>query len=395
MAARKHIALHVASAALLWAAWGASAKVYVEFRPRLSLMAGYNDNVELNGYGADGFGQVVPGLKLDIFGEHKLHVDVDCQAGLARLKNRPPSGGDIYANSETCAVGTRLNMSPRDKLLLRSSVSHAQDPFAIAGLGLLLRAGQQQIFVGKFYGEVDHALSQHTELDFLLDSQVLAFGVGDPGNGSMIAPGLRYAWKTSARSKWDLGVREQLFFGFGAAPNPRAPAGAPGGLLDQAHSALLGYTYAIAPWASLTVRGGASLVNGRTGDNLLPTARLELQSYVPGLAWEVILAHDLVIGPTSAGPLLGDLAEAGVMRDWEHFGVHGRFGLYRNASAFNANDLGTIGYSTEAGVAWKFTRDVRMELAALRDARIGNAAQAAQIDRDVVQLRFVWEKARF
>lgn len=395
MAARKHIALHVASAALLWAAWGASAKVYLEWRPRLSLMAGYNDNVELNGSGADGFGQVVPGLKLDIFGEHNLHVDLDCQAGLARLQNRPPSGGDIYANSETCGVGTRLNMSPRDKLVLRSSVSYAQDPFAIAGFGLLLRAGQQQIFVGKLNGEVDHALGQHTELDFLLDAQVLAFGAGDPGNGYMIAPGLRYGWKTSARSKWDLGVREQLFFGFGAAPNPRAPAGAPGGLLDQAHSALLGYTYAIAPWASLTVRGGAALVNGRTGDNLLPTARLELQSYTPVLAWEAILAHDLVIGPTSAGPLLGDLAEAGVMRDWEHFGVHGRLGIYRNASAFNANDLGTIGYSGEAGVAWKFTRDVRMELAALRDARIGNAAQAAQIDRDVVQLRFVWEKTRF
>jgi len=43
----------VAFAALL-AAGEAGAKVYVEWRPRISLMAGYNDNVLLNGSGADG-----------------------------------------------------------------------------------------------------------------------------------------------------------------------------------------------------------------------------------------------------------------------------------------------------------------------------------------------------
>ena len=68
----------VAFAALL-AAGEADAKVYVEWRPRISLMAGYNDNVLLNGSGADGFGQAVPGIKLDLFGEHNLHVAADCR----------------------------------------------------------------------------------------------------------------------------------------------------------------------------------------------------------------------------------------------------------------------------------------------------------------------------
>ena len=37
---------------------------------------------------------------------------------------------------------------------------------------------------------------------------------------------------------------------------------------------------------------------------------------------------------------------------------------------------------------------LRGEVAALRDARI-NDVTAAQVDRDVVQVRLTWEKARF
>src|SRR5205814_10219217 len=45
-----------AALAVLLSAWGASAKVYIEFRPRMSMMGGYDDNVRLNGSGADAFG---------------------------------------------------------------------------------------------------------------------------------------------------------------------------------------------------------------------------------------------------------------------------------------------------------------------------------------------------
>ena len=48
MAARKHLALHVACAVLFGTAWGAWAKVYIEFRPRLSLMGGYKGLVQAN-----------------------------------------------------------------------------------------------------------------------------------------------------------------------------------------------------------------------------------------------------------------------------------------------------------------------------------------------------------
>src|ERR1700674_2151316 len=214
MAARAQLALHVGLAVLLLA-WGASAKVYLELRPRLSMMAGYNDNVLLgnvpgsNSVGSDPFGQVQPGLKLDLFGEHDLHMDLDCQVGLARLAHPQEVGlsSGAFAANETCALGTKLHLSPRDRLLVLSSATYAQDPFSIAGLGLLWRAGQTQIFVAKFAGEIDHALSNHSEIDYGLDTQALAFGAGDPGNGYVIAPSVKYAWHTSARGKWDLGVR--------------------------------------------------------------------------------------------------------------------------------------------------------------------------------------------
>jgi len=394
MAATKH-ALRAAFAALLLAG-GASAKVYVEWRPRLSLMGGYNDNVQLNGSGGDSFGQAVPGLKLDIFGDHALHVAADCQVGLARLAN-PESFGissGTFASSETCLLDTRVHLSEQDKLQIRTGATYAQDPFSIAGLGLLLRPGQDHIFVARFFGEIQHALSGRTEIDYGLNAQALAFSAGDPGNGYVVAPHLRYAWKTSARSKWELGVREQLFFGVGADPNPLAPKGAPGGLLDQAHSALLGYTYALTPYASMITRGGAVLVTGMH-HAVQPVLRFTLESYTPTTAISLTVGHDLVIGPSNAGPLIGDIAEVGLTRDWEHVATRLRIGMYRNADVGHALQEGTLGYGAEVALGWKFTRDLRLEFAALRDARINDVTVAAQVDRDVLQLRFIWEKMRF
>src|SRR5438445_106291 len=135
------------------------------------------------------------------------------------------SSGALAAN-ETCNMETRVHLSPRDKLHFRGGATYAQDPFSIAGLGLLLRPGQSDIFVARINGDVEHALSGHSEIDYGLEGQALAFGSGDPGNGYVLAPNLRYAWKTSARSKWDVGGRDQLFFGVGApVGSPRATWG--------------------------------------------------------------------------------------------------------------------------------------------------------------------------
>ena len=102
-----------------------------------------------------------------------------------------------------------------------------------------------------------------------------------------------------------------------------------------------------------------------------------------------------MIGPSTAGPLIGDVAELGVVRDWEHVSAHFMIGMYRNAALSHAVDIGSLGYGTEVGLAWKFTRDLRIEAAALRDARINDLTTAHQVDRNVAQLRLVWEKARF
>src|SRR5437588_759367 len=119
MAARAHIAMLVAAAAL---AGPASAKVYTEVRPRVSLLGGYDDNVPLDGTGGDYFGRAQPGLRLDIYGDHRMHVDVDCQASLARLghpeKFREVSPSD-FATGEQCAAGYTERLSPRLQVHLR------------------------------------------------------------------------------------------------------------------------------------------------------------------------------------------------------------------------------------------------------------------------------------
>jgi hypothetical protein len=85
----------------------------------------------------------------------------------------------------------------------------------------------------------------------------------------------------------------------------------------------------------------------------------------------------------------------GVIQQWEKLGAHVRLGVYRNASAFNQGDLGSLGYGGEVGLDWSFTRDLKFGVAAGRDARINDPAIAAQVDRDVFQMRLTWEKARF
>ena len=76
--------------------------------------------------------------------------------------------------------------------------------------------------------------------------------------------------------------------------------------------------------------------------------------------------------------------------------MHLGTGIYRNIGVDKAYDAaGALGYTADASAAWKFTRDLRLEFAALRDARLNDLELAQQVDRDVLQLRFVWEKARF
>ena len=143
MATRKLLAMLVAAASVLEAP-EASAKVYVQLRPRATLVAGYDDNVQLDGSGADSFGQAVPGLKLDVFGEHQLHLNLDCQAGLAKLLHpeRFQRTSATLAANESCVVGFRDRLSARTTYKMNVRATYAQDPFAIAGLGLLLRPGQ-------------------------------------------------------------------------------------------------------------------------------------------------------------------------------------------------------------------------------------------------------------
>jgi hypothetical protein len=400
MAMRKYIVLLVALPGF-FRTGAAAADTETIWQPRVSATGGYDDNVQINGSGGDGFGQISPGVKVNVYGEHRLRVGFDCEVGLARLA-RPDefgfSSSSIFAD-EYCSLDTSVNLSARDKFKIRLSATYAQDPFALANLGLLLRAGQTNIFVGRLSVEDTHALSGHTGINYGLEGAVLTFGAGDAGNNYVLAPRVRYEWKTSQRSKWDVGVREQLFFGIGAAANP---GGKTAGLLGEGHSLLLGYTYDLTDWADVTVRGGPAVVTADTGiarnsgNAIMPTLRAELTGYTNAFEVRLTFAHDLVIGPSGGGALVGDIAEVGAAHRWEHLAVHGRMGAYRNASVYDQWQPGSSGYGGEAGIDWAFTRELKIGISAERDARLyDNNVLPGSVDRDVVQVRLTYEKARF
>ncbi len=393
MATRVHIPLLVALSAL--AAGPAGAKVYVEWKPRASFLAGFNDNVLLDGSGADGFGQARPGIRLDLFGDHQFHVDVDCQAGIGRLlhPDKFALNGGAFATSEQCIAHYKDRWSPRtaSHVLLRST--YAQDPFAISGLGLLLRAGQTQVFSTRLSAEVDHAVSPRAQWRFGFDSQVLAFGANDPGNGAVFTPSIGYAYRTSPYDNLSLTGREQLFYSFGATPQASAPQGVPGGIVTQAHSLQLGWERRLRPWATLKASGGPLYVTGQNGGQFSPAAKLEIESVTPRLAARLIVSHDLIIGASRAGAIVGDLAEVATLVTMGDFTGGLRAGVYRNSdlpSQFTA--IGPAGYSGEVSLDYRIGREWTVGLAALRDARLNKTDVGRQVDRDVVQLRLTWER---
>ena len=395
MAARIHTTLLVAVAALA-AAGPASAKVYVEWRPRISLFAGLNDNVPLDGSGGDAFGQARPGLKVDLFGDHQLHIDVDCQAGIGRLLHpeRFAEGG-AFASSEQCIASYRDRFSPRTtaRVLLRGTYS--QDPFALSGLGLLLRAGQTQVFSTRLNAEVEHTVSPRGQWKFAADAQVLAFGQNDPGNSALFMPSLGYAYRLSPYGTVEVTGREQLFYSFGATPQAAGGAGIPSGILSEGHSVLLGYVRRINPWSTLTVRGGPLYLTGMAGGQVSPVARIQVESVTPRAAIDLVVAHDLIIGASRAGPLVGDVAELALLGNLGDFTGHLRAGVYRNADVpTQFTRFGAAGYTGEAAVDYHLGREWTVGVAVLRDARLNDVNVGRQVDRDVVQLRLTWERFR-
>ena len=102
----------------------------------------------------------------------------------------------------------------------------------------------------------------------------------------------------------------------------------------------------------------------------------------------------ILIGPNNAGPLVGDIAELGWMYEIGRLSGHMRAGVYRNAGAYTQR-IGAIGYSGELAVDWALTRELKIGVAGMRDARLNDVTIEHQVDRDVVQLRLTWEKARF
>jgi hypothetical protein len=396
MATRASIAMLVAAAAVL-AARPASAKVYTEVRPRLSLLGGLDDNVPLDGTGGDYFGRAQPGLRVDIYGEHKMHVDFDCQASLARLGHpdrfREVSGSD-FATGEQCAVGYKENLSNRLQVRVQSRAGYMQDPLAISGLGLLLRPGQTHVFQGRLSGEAQLNVSPRSMWTFGVDSQALTFGANDPGNGSYVGPYATYAYLTTPYSRWEVTGREQLFFSFGADPSPLAPAGVQGGLLTEAHSAMGGYVRRLSAVTTVTARAGASYVTGNTAGLFEPVARFELESMLRNWGAHLIVMHDLSIGATRAGALGLDIAEADLLGKLGNFESHLRAGVYRNTAVGNFWQRGALGYGTELDVDYHIAKEWTVGLAAARDARLTDIDVGQQVDRDVVQLRVTWERAR-
>jgi hypothetical protein len=387
-------ALALLAAALPFAA---QARIYSVVRPRISLGAAFDDNVRFDGSGGDALSEAIPGLKLELFGEHHLRAMFDCQANIARLAHPDRFGytGSGFANGGACAMDLRDQLSERVRTVWSVRSTYASDAFAISSLGLLLRRGQTQVFQTRVSGLFTQAVSTRGALQYGVYANLLNFGRNDPGNGFQVAPQLGYTLRTSERDTADFSVREQLFYGDGATAVPGVHGAADSGLLAEGTSALAGFTHRFTEILTGTLRAGPLLLARTNASTVFfPAARLELFADTPTSSFHCVAAHDLVLGPSRAGALVGDVAEVGFSREiaWR-LSAHLRTGVYRNASV-GTSDLGYIGYSAESGIDYRFAHEWSVGLAGLRDARVRGGTDGLNIDRDVFQIRLTWQKAR-
>jgi hypothetical protein len=137
------------------------------------------------------------------------------------------------------------------------------------------------------------------------------------------------------------------------------------------------------------------LLTGRAGTSAQGVVRAEIANITPRSTIGLVVGHDMAIGATAAGPLVADLAELNLLGDWERWTAHGRVGMYRNGTLAQDFASGLYGYGAEAALDFKLTREWRIGVAALRDARLNDPTVGQLADRDVVQLRLTWERARF
>jgi hypothetical protein len=161
-----------------------------------------------------------------------------------------------------------------------------------------------------------------------------------------------------------------------------------------ATAALFGYRRRFTEVMYLQIYAGPSYLRQPGGAAYMPVARIDLEAATPTSGLHVTLLHDLVLGPSHGGPLVGDLAEVAVS------GVlvgpiagHLRGGIYRNQLPGVA-DLGIVGYSAGAGLDLRVGRAWTMSAIAVRDARLNGDPAEHNIDRDVVQMRLTWEMPR-
>src|SRR5207244_933200 len=114
----------------------------------VSVGAGYDDNILLDNADGDSYGQVMPGLKLHLFGDHNMRTTLDCQAGLSHLARPevyPGTNGDAMLN-QMCGTEYRNHLGARTALKLSMREQYMQNPFSITNQNLLLRPSQKQIF---------------------------------------------------------------------------------------------------------------------------------------------------------------------------------------------------------------------------------------------------------
>jgi len=150
----------------------------------------------------------------------------------------------------------------------------------------------------------------------------------------------------------------------------------------------------LSPVTTLTARAGASYVTGSPSSAVEPVAVLEIESAKPGSGVHFLVMHDLAIGAARAGAIGSDGAELGLFGTLSKFEGHLRAGVYRNTQVGDWARLGALGYTGEAGVDYRIGKEWTVGVAALRDARLTDRDVGQQVDRDVVQLRVTWERAR-
>lgn len=356
-----------AACVLAWLLWPAVAQAAMQFEltPRLTVSGGGDDNVLFDGRGGDAIGRSELRLSARAW-DRRWSTQLDAGAAALGFAQR---GSWVLLGESNLAASARVTRHLR--LRARGRVRGADDPLALAQVGLLAAGGRTLAYRGG--AEVDYALTPR----WTMGGGVRVDGVTFLDQGAPDTDGLALGGNVAARF--------QLSRPLALVSAIESRVFLQSGVIGTSAALMPGVRYRLARRTFVEAAAGPLAFFDERGAMLMPAARAGFQ--IDGRRWGAAIsaAHDLSVPSGRGGVLVGQLVEAVGRTGTDRLELRARGGIYRSHPT-PRDPAWVPGYGLEASAFLRVAKWTWLGVSAMRFERLATGTEPAAA-RDAISLR--------